>query len=234
MCSYAEEAKHTYTQRITMLSLNRSSDNIILEFSDQDLYSIIDVIGSLRHSLTISGGMGPVEQEVIRIIADDGRFGKLKPVVNGKKKHSIECQDESRKTKSYAPDAIFENRSTITILDVKPSEHDNSTSPKNHACKFINARDNLQKTTNKRVRTVLAVYGGKTEEDFLKENYYRVMRANGIICLSMTDEFSFDHSSIREKHLYEVGSRLLEHIRRKRAKDSRMVEIASALQYLFK
>lgn len=178
-----------------------------MEINKHNLYEMIQFFGSMRQSLAVSAGMKAVENAVIHELKTLQIFGDI--VEADGKKHYLEVSDTSRKTGTYELDAMFETDDTITLVDVKPSSHDNSTPAQQHANKFKDALTIFQSKTDKKVQFVFAVYGNMTQADIDAGAYYQTMNSNGIQTISMKDLIGFDPEVIKQELMVKDIDRLV-------------------------
>lgn len=180
--------------------------NYQVAFRQDNFFELLDYVGSMRQGLAISAGMGPVEKAAINLLADSGDYGDLLPTSNNSKQHLLRIKDKTRVNQTYAVDAIFvDNKTnTHTLVDIKPSTHDNDTSPASHASKFISAFE-FYKLDNPsvNVRFVIAVYGGKTQEQIDNDKFSKAWTDNGIEILSLTTQYGFDESETKKQLMLE-------------------------------
>ena len=200
-----------------------------MNITSDNLYEVINFFGSMRQSLVVSAGMKAVEQEVIRVLDASNIFGNI--VDNNGKKFYLKTSDKSRKTSTYELDAMFENDNEIILVDVKPSTHDNSTTADSHASKFKDVKELFQKTTNKKVRFVFAIYGNLTQTDIDNDtSYYDAMRKNGIECFSMKTKFNFCAEDIKKQLMLKDLERLVVSALNKGNGDQSMADFVLSLK----
>ena len=171
-----------------------------------NFFEVLNYLGSMRQGLNISAGMTAVEKAAVNILSISGEYGDLLKTSNGNKQHLLRIKDKTRANQTYAVDAIFvDNKTnTHTLVDIKPSTHDNDTSPASHASKFISAFE-FYKLDNPsvNVRFVIAVYGGKTQEQIDNDKFSKAWTDNGIEILSLTTQYGFDETETKKQLMLE-------------------------------